>query len=385
MSKVVAVLCAAAVAAAPWFVDPITVKVMKDRRAPFASSQKTIDLAAQRGECERAQIWAWSDQDAEDVQVTFAELSTADGAKFAPSSWSYKQQGYVNASTSTHYTCIHDILTGDTPPPKNVSCSDTPWLQCQTGCSPTNSTQCSDTNGPKPSPGATCNKCKCNYDHTPCPWHPGDGHPCLSGWYPDPLLDVPATGIPFIPKGFTQPIFVEVCVPYGTTPGNYSGTFAVTSASDTSDLSGGGANGGSGGGDGGGNIGGGGGGAFSFAVPVSLEVWPIDLPRLNDSHAFNTAFTFASTEPSSTGNLRSWYPHLTEQQIWDAWMPFLSKHRVPGDMLYLNEPRPVAEYQALAASGAKWMNLLDAGTPSPPPGCVCFTCVVVCMRAPVGR
>ena len=44
-----------------WFVDPITVKVMHDRRVPFASSSKRIDVAGMRGECERVQIWGWSD------------------------------------------------------------------------------------------------------------------------------------------------------------------------------------------------------------------------------------------------------------------------------------------------------------------------------------
>ena len=32
-------------------------KVMHDRRQPFASSAKRVDLAGQRGECERAQVW----------------------------------------------------------------------------------------------------------------------------------------------------------------------------------------------------------------------------------------------------------------------------------------------------------------------------------------
>eukprot|EP01043_Picozoa_sp_COSAG02_P093537 COSAG02_NODE_30049_length_561_cov_0.869281_1_plen_80_part_01 len=46
-----------------WFVDPITVKVMHDRRVPFASSAQKIDLAGQRGECERAQLWGWADEE----------------------------------------------------------------------------------------------------------------------------------------------------------------------------------------------------------------------------------------------------------------------------------------------------------------------------------
>eukprot|EP01052_Picozoa_sp_SAG31_P038281 SAG31_NODE_5085_length_2753_cov_2.660512_1_plen_109_part_00 len=58
-----------------WFVDPITVKVMHDRRLPFASSSKRIDVAGMRGECERVQIWGWSDAaDLSDVALAFADL-----------------------------------------------------------------------------------------------------------------------------------------------------------------------------------------------------------------------------------------------------------------------------------------------------------------------
>ena len=36
---------------------------------------------------------------------------------------------------------------------------------------------------------------------------------------------------------------------------------------------------------------------------------------------------------------------------------FLTKHRLSGDSIYLSSPRSVEEYKALAASGAKWMNV----------------------------
>ena len=121
-----------------WFVDPITVKVMHDRRLPFTSSAHKIDLAGQRGECERVQLWGWDDdKDVTDITVQFADLSQqadAAGAAVLPKSqWSYKQQGFVNASSSTHYTCIEDILTnkGGPPPPPTPptppNCADTPW------------------------------------------------------------------------------------------------------------------------------------------------------------------------------------------------------------------------------------------------------------------
>ena len=138
----------------------------------------------------------------------------------------------------------------------------------------------------------------------------------------DPLLDVPDAGVPRIPAGFTQPIYVELCVPYGQAPGNYSGAFDVTSAAGR-----------------------------LFRGPVAVEVWPVDLPRLDDAHAFRTAFNFNS-------NMSSWYPQGTEPATWwSDWFSFLAKHRLSGDSLYLDAPRPVEEYQHLASSGAPRMNV----------------------------
>ncbi len=93
-----------------------------------------------------------------------------------------------------------------------------------------------------------------------------------------------------------------------------------------------------------------------FNVPVAVEVWDIDLPHLNDTNSFNTAFNFDS-------DMSKWYPAGTpSSQQWADWLPFLAHHRVPGDSIYLSGPRPIEEYKALAASGAKWMGMGDAGT-----------------------
>ena len=120
--------------------------------------------------------------------------------------------------------------------------------------------------GGKPN-GHSCNQCKCNSLNTSCgDTHGSAGHACLPGWYPDPLLDIdPAMGIPLVQQGVTQPVYVEVCLPYGQAAGNYSGTFEV--AADSGAL---------------------------CTIPVSLEVWDIDLPLLNDTESFNTAFNFNS-------------------------------------------------------------------------------------------
>eukprot|EP01043_Picozoa_sp_COSAG02_P029474 COSAG02_NODE_1835_length_10714_cov_7.585437_13_plen_401_part_00 len=336
------------------------VKVMHDRQTAYETSVKIVDLAAQRGECERAQVWGWDDeQDLTDVVVTFEDLSLGSdrapagtpSAVFPKRHWSYKQQGYVNASSPTHYKCIKDILEHQDinppppPPPPDPNCDDTPWGACWTGC-PAADKNFSDPNScaggkvnpiPKRPDGkpSSCNRCACNGQNTTCP-DTGrtamDEHPCLSGWYPDPLLDVPDTGMPLIPQGFTQPIYIEVCVPYGQPAGNYSGSLSVAAKTGT-----------------------------LFSVPIKLEVWDIDLPRLNDTNAFNTAFNFNS-------NMSRWYAPGTQPETWwEDWLPFLAHHRVPGDSIYLGGPRPTAEYQMLAATGAKWMGMRDAGISLRPP------------------
>ena len=78
---------------AGWFVDPATVKIAHDRRHPFGSSSQRVDLAGQRGECERAQIWSWEDgSDRMDVRVQPATLGAkAGGASFPAAAWEFKQ------------------------------------------------------------------------------------------------------------------------------------------------------------------------------------------------------------------------------------------------------------------------------------------------------
>lgn len=251
--------------------------------------------------------------------------------------YTWKQQGYVFANSTTHYLCQDDILAPGPPPKQNYSCADTPYKQCMTGCPASPGNTCGGGHAP---PGS-CNHCECNVQNTTCPtpnWR--TGHPCLPGWYPDPLLDVPATGIPLVPSGFTQPVMIELCIPYGTIAGNYSGSVTLTSSTAAGDDAP---------------------PPSAVTIPVSLEVWPIDLPRLNDTDAFNTAFRFGS-------DMSAWYPPNTPpQQMWDDWLPFLAHHRVPGDDIYLPAPRSTAEYETLANTGAKWMGLMDAGIRPPVP------------------
>ena len=195
MRAAAAALLAAAAAggsstASEFFVDPITVKVMSNRRDPFPSSAKAVDLAAQRGECERAQVWGWDDAQAlTNVRVAFTDLATADKSSTLPASaWGYLQQGYVNASSPKAYTCIQDILVNSTRPPPCPPtnrtmpewCDSTPPTQCRTGCPPNETGICGDG---RARPGS-CNLCQCNHDGTKCAddSHGNCGHACLSGW-----------------------------------------------------------------------------------------------------------------------------------------------------------------------------------------------------------
>ena len=67
--------------------------------------------------------------------------------------------------------------------------------------------------------------------------------------------------------------------------------------------------------------------------------------------------------------MSSWYPAGTPDSVqWADWFPFLAHHRVPADSIYLGGPRPTAEYVELAATGAKWMGMGDAGREFPSPG-----------------
>ena len=290
-----------------WFVDPLTIKVVSNRREPFpGTSMKVVDLAAQRGECERAQLWGWSDADElANVRVAFNDMRSGTDGILHSDAWEYMQQLYVFANTTDRYTCNYNILT------------DT-W----------NSTTMSDDGAPWAEGHFT------NYH-----WHRWPD--CAAGWYPDPLMPInESIGIPLIPKGFTQPIFLEVCVPPETQAGNYTGTLTVSSGAGGS----------------------GGGGGASMSVPIQLEVWDIVIPSVADPAAFTTIFNWGG--PGWEWHLDMWYPDKTYREIWDAWMPFLAKHRIPADDPYAGNPTvTIQELTTRAQYGVKLMNLRNIGVP----------------------
>ena len=105
------VTVATRVAAPPaieWFVDPLTVQVPRERRAPFPSSVKVFDFAEMRGGCERKQLWLRSDE-ATPQGVTLEVVHEG----LMPGSWAYKQQGYVKALPSDLYLCNSNVLANN--------------------------------------------------------------------------------------------------------------------------------------------------------------------------------------------------------------------------------------------------------------------------------
>ena len=245
--------CAAAAPGPPllseWFVDPLTIKITSNRRKAFPGSAKVVDLAAQRGECERAQLWGWNEAiDLANVKVAFGDLHSGPDTLYSHA-WEYMQQLYVFANSTDYYQCNYDIL------------SDT-W----------NSTTMSDDGAPWSEGHFT------NYHYHRWP-------DCAAGWYPDPLMPLDAMGIPSIPKGFTQPIFLEVCVPPETPPGNYSGSLTVSGEYNSQ-----------------------GGSGASITVPIELEVWDIVIPTVADPASFTTIFNWGG--PGWMFHLEDWYSQV---------------------------------------------------------------------------
>jgi hypothetical protein len=168
--------------------------------------------------------------------------------------------------------------------------------------------------------------------------------PCLGGWYPDPLFPPVSDGsvVPLVPAGKTQPIFVQACIPTSATPGNFSGTVTVTGTVGST--------------------------AFAFTVPWTVEVWPITLPPLDSPSAFRAEIGWSdrvgwggNDDPNS--NLHAFFPTKSQIQIWNAWLPFLASKRTPPNQLYQEAPRPMEFYTRLAASGSRWMSLMDVSAP----------------------
>ena len=170
-------------------------------------------------------------------------------------------------------------------------------------------------------------------------------HPCKAGWYADPLFPATADGsvVPVVPAGKTQPIFLQACLPSSAAVGNSSGKVTVA-----------------------GRVAGG--STFKFTVPWTVEVWPIDLPSLDQPDSFRAAIGWSdwvgwSGWDMPNDNLHAFYPSKNQEWVWDEWLPFLSQRRTPPHQLYQVAPRPMEFYTRLASSGSRWMSLMDVSAP----------------------
>jgi hypothetical protein len=266
-----------------WGLAPAAVKLQASWSASAASSgskKTTVDIAGQRGECEHVQLW---------LRCSSAEL--------------------VNVSVS--FDSMATVVVGGPHLPASA------WAYRQQAF--------------------VFNNCSAHASHDA--WNP-----CHEGWLPDPLLPpVPGVGVPRVPHNFTQPLFLDLCIPQGMAPGNYSCAKCITVHGFA------------------------GGSAFSFQLGAAVEVWPISMPELNSSTAFSTVFSLGeggqtddtTSQPLGGGGLNNFYPTYFEHgsKMRQQWYSSLASHRVPADDLYLMRYRSLEEYQLLADSGAKWMNV----------------------------
>ena len=191
--------------------------------------------------------------------------------------------------------------------------------------------------------------------------------PSGGGWHPDPLLEIPTSGIARVPAGLVQPIFLTLCIARDILPGKYSGRVSLAAA-----------------------------GGFADEVNITVEVWPIVLPSLQDG-VLESTWTFGSPNftrfyPDPAPHIHtntSWYPpNVTFDPIHNRssgvccspmqrkWFKFFEKHRTPADPygglgLGLNsvsptgsgpsliEERSLTWYELMNSSGSTWMFLDD--------------------------
>jgi hypothetical protein len=149
--------------------------------------------------------------------------------------------------------------------------------------------------------------------------------------------------VPLVPAGKTQPIHVQTCISSSAAPGNFSGTVTVV-----------------------GKVAGG--ATFSFSVPWTVEVWPIDLPTLDHPDFFRAAIGWSdwagwSGYDMPNDSLHAFHPDKNQEWIWDKWLPFLTQRQTPPHQLYQVAPRPIEFYSRLAAGGSRWMSLMDVSAP----------------------
>lgn len=146
------------------------------------------------------------------------------------------------------------------------------------------------------------------------------------GWRPDPLLDPPEDGVALM-EGMSQPLWIGLNVPRNVPAGLYTGQIEiVVSVNEESPT--------------------------LITIPVFVGVWNITVPTIRNAN-FSSIFSFTYE------NLAQFYNGTLTDEMKRDYFSFVDQQRLPGDLLYMGEPRILEDYQILEAEGAQWMNLLD--------------------------
>ena len=146
------------------------------------------------------------------------------------------------------------------------------------------------------------------------------------GWRPDPLLVPHENSAILLESGITQPIWINVVVPYAIPSGVYQSSINLLVSVPQV-------------------------GTVVQNVSIELTVWDIDLPLLKDSK-FPAIYSF------NPGNLETVFGKASSEikfQFYDL----LTDQRVGGDNLYTGVPTNISVAEYLANNGIQWLSLYD--------------------------
>lgn len=151
--------------------------------------------------------------------------------------------------------------------------------------------------------------------------YPGSG----GGWRPDPVLAAD-NGAILLETGVTQPLWLDLKVPYGVPDGQYVGSVTLTVDFNNGSY-------------------------LTQVIAIEATVWKIDLPRVQDAK-FPAIFSFDSD------NLNAVYPTVTDS-LKKAFFDILTDQRMGGNNLYTTVPANISDSLYLAAGGNQWLTLFN--------------------------
>lgn len=148
------------------------------------------------------------------------------------------------------------------------------------------------------------------------------------GWRPDPLLSPRQNedSAILLESGVTQPIWLNIKVPYSIPSGVYHGNITLVIYSSQF-------------------------GSLQQQVSIELTVWNIDLPTLKDAK-FPAIYSF------NPNNLEVVYGKASEEMKYKFYELFTDQ-RIGGDNLYTTVPTNISIAAFLANKGIQWLSLYD--------------------------